>query len=180
MAWAIEQQEVTSPGSRHVLLCLCNYADQHGEAVFPSVGRLMRDTGMDRRTVQRHLRKLETAIVIRPGNPAIVAAHVGRPDRRPICYQIIMTGRHSAAPLIDTGRHSAANGAAPVLQRGGIVPPDPSSDPSLNHKRDGGQAIPTGLPAPKRVTEEEREAFKAHVRALAATPLTPRRKREGN
>jgi len=180
MAWAIEQQEVTQPGARHVLLCLCNYADQNGDAVFPSVDRLARDTGLDRRSVQRQLRRLEEAIVIVRSNPAIVAARIGRADRRPHCYRIIMTGRHSVTPSEVTGRHGVTNGAAPVRERGGTMPPDPSSDPSLNLKRESARAIPAGSGANPEANPERREEFKRRVREMAATPLSGRRKREGH
>lgn len=135
MAWAIEQQEVRESGSRHVLLCLCNYADQAGDAVFPSVERLARDTGMDRRSVQRQLRKLERAIVIVKSNPSIVAVHIKRLDRRPQCYRVNMTGRHNATPLLVRGGTSAETGRHLEHKRGGTMPPDPSSDPSINRKR---------------------------------------------
>lgn len=134
MAWAIEQQETVEPGSRHLLLCLCNYADQAGEAVFPSVDRLSRDTGMDRRSVQRQLRKLEKAILIVKGNAAITAAHIKRADRRPICYRIVMTGRHGVTPLLPRGGMGVGTGRHLEHERGGITPPDPSSDPSINRK----------------------------------------------
>ncbi len=92
MAWAIEQQEITDPGTRHILLCLCNYADAMGANAFPAISRLCRDSGMSESSVRRHLAALVKASVIRKGNQGIAAAHIARADRRPTVYDIV-TGR---------------------------------------------------------------------------------------
>lgn len=121
MAWAIEQQEVTEPSSRFVLLCLCNYADVTGDAIFPSVARLSRDTGLGRRAVQYQLRKLEKSGILIRSNPAIAAAKVSRSDRRPACYRIVLTGRNplhlddsrGAIPYF-TGRNEKPHGVQSV------------------------------------------------------------------
>jgi len=131
MAWAIEQQDILESGARHLLLCLCNYADQNGDSIFPSTKRLSRDTGMDRRTVQRHLRRLEKSILIVRSNAAIVVAQIRRGDRRPMCYRVVMTGRHNATPLIVRGGSSAPTERHVGTSPGGVLPPDPSSEPSI-------------------------------------------------
>lgn len=91
MSWALHQRRVKSPGARHVLGCLANYADANGRNAFPSIARLTADTGLDERNVRRHLRALEALGVIRAGNQLIAAAHITRADRRPTVYDILMS-----------------------------------------------------------------------------------------
>jgi hypothetical protein len=50
--------------ARHVLQALAEHADRHGKNAHPSVTRLQYRTGLDRRTVQRALRRLEDAKLI--------------------------------------------------------------------------------------------------------------------
>lgn len=134
MAWAIEQQEVTEPSARLVLLCLCNYADQSGDSIFPSLDRLARDTGIKERALRYQLRKLEQCGILVKSNPAIAAAKIKRADRRPTCYRVIIT-RGNPLPLDES------RGATPFTTRGNPlqngrqpIAPDPSSYPSINHK----------------------------------------------
>lgn len=145
MAWAIEQQEIKEPSSRFVLLCLCNYADVTGDAIFPSLARLSRDTGLGRRAIQYQLRKLEKSGILIRSNPAIAAAKVPRSDRRPVCYRIILTGRN---PLhLDDSR-----GAIPYFT-------------GRNKKPDGAQPV---APDPKRSVREPKSALQAVTEELEA------------
>jgi hypothetical protein len=66
-----------------VLVGLANQASEDGTAAFPSVRTLVRYTRLSERTVRTALDRLEAALVIRPCDPAIVAAHIRRADHRP-------------------------------------------------------------------------------------------------
>jgi len=126
MAWAIEQQEVTEPVTQLVLICLANYAGAHGENAFPSLARLTRDTRLSERAVRIHLRKLEQLMLIRRGNTAVVDAYVKRSDRRPVCYDLLMSRGAPDSPRNATGGTGSTNGGHVVHSRGAPHAPDPS------------------------------------------------------
>lgn len=163
MAWAIEQQDVTEPVARFVLLCLANYAAADGSAAFPSVTRLARDTGLSERAVQKHLRKLEELAVIRPGNKAFAAAKIARTDRLPKVYDILLSRGAPDSPRSVTGctgRHDGVNGEA---SRGEPRAPDPKRSVRKNlrgadaatweeefRRRFGVSPAPTSGPAEKK------------------------------
>lgn len=136
MAWALAQQEVTESHSRHVLLCLANYADQSGRAAFPAVSSLALDTGLAPRTVQYRLRELEAAGLIRRGNQAIAAAYITQRDRVPVCYDLDLARGAHDAPRTERGAHDDATGCTPeqngvhaTTERGAQRAPNPS----INH-----------------------------------------------
>lgn len=126
MAWAIEQQEVTEPSTRLLLICLCNYADPTGDSIYPSIKRLSRDTGLSERAVQYQINKLKKAGVLYQSNPAIAAAKISRADKRPNCYRIFMTGRNPLHPAQSRGATKDKTGCN--LKQNGVQPiaPDPS------------------------------------------------------
>lgn len=159
MAWAIEQQEVTDAHARHVLLCLANYADNHGKTAFPSTATLVRDTGMSESTIRRKLDALEQAGLIVKGNQKVVAAYIERGDRRPVCYDMAMkkrgvsvTGRDERGVTVTgTGCQPDANGVSAECERGVTVTPNPSLtviEPSLNRISDATR--PTRAKQPKK------------------------------
>lgn len=132
MAWALSQQLVTESHSRHVLLCLANYADQSGRAAFPSVSSLALDTGLAPRTVQYRLRDLETLGLIKRGNQAIAAAYITQRDRVPVCYDLDLLRGASCAPGASqdaTGCTPEPNGVHATTERGAQRAPNPS----INH-----------------------------------------------
>lgn len=62
--WSWEQAVCRSDlqsTTRHVLLTLATYAGRQGASIFPSVKTLCRDTGLSKRTVQKHLKLAEEA-----------------------------------------------------------------------------------------------------------------------
>jgi hypothetical protein len=65
------------------LVGLANHAGPDGSGAFPAVRTLMRYTGLSERTVRACLGRLEAAGLIRPCDPAVVAARIKRADRRP-------------------------------------------------------------------------------------------------
>lgn len=136
MAWALAQQEVTESHSRHVLLCLANYADQSGRAAFPAVSSLALDTGLAPRTVQYRLRELEAVGLIRRGNQAIAAAYITQRDRVPVCYDLDLSRGAQDAPRAERGACDDASGCTPEqngvhakTERGAQRAPNPS----INH-----------------------------------------------
>lgn len=138
MTWALEQRLVTEPTTRHVLLCLANYADKNGRGAFPSVASLTQDTGLSERTVRTHLRILESLGVIREGNRAVAYAWADRKDRVPMCYDIVMSSLKPALEVAEergeadaprengTGGSSQQNGGQMTTERGAAAAPNPS------------------------------------------------------
>lgn len=132
MAWALTQQVVTESHSRHVLLCLANYADQSGRAAFPSVASLAIDTGLSVRTVQYRLRDLEAFGLISRGNQAIAAAYITQRDRVPVCYDLDLSRGAQDAPGASedvTGCTPEQDGVHATTERGAQRAPNPS----INH-----------------------------------------------
>lgn len=61
IAWAITQD--TTPTEKLILICMANYADEDGVA-WPSIQRLMWDTGLSRRSIQRNLNNIKKKEII--------------------------------------------------------------------------------------------------------------------
>lgn len=142
MSWAMNQTVVTDSGARFVLVGLANHADKYGRHAFPSNKTLAEYTGLSGRTVTRKIADLLKLGVIREGNQAIVAAHIPRPDQRPVLYDIVMSEDtpkrgDKSSPRSErgdncagTGCQSDANGVTSVQERGDTVSPEPSFKPS--------------------------------------------------
>jgi hypothetical protein len=79
-----------NPACKAVLTGLANHAGPDGTEAFPSVRTLIRYTCLSERTVQTALDRLEAAGIIRPCDPAIVAAKIKRADRRPQGWDLAM------------------------------------------------------------------------------------------
>jgi len=62
---------------------LADHAGPGGAGAFPSVRTLIRCAGLSERTVRTCLDRLEHGGLIRPCDPAVVAAKIKRADRRP-------------------------------------------------------------------------------------------------
>lgn len=132
MAWALQQQQVTVPRLRHVLLCLANYADEQGRGAWPSVKRITQDTGMSRSSVLRAFRELEDAGLISPGDQRLVELYVERRDRRPLVWNLAVERGVSLTPrrgVTQTPREPT--GCQPDTARGVTVTPKPSIEPSI-------------------------------------------------
>ncbi len=159
MAWAIEQQEVKEPETQLVLICLANYAGADGANAFPAISRLMRDTRLSERTVRRHLRKLEQLSLIRKGNQVIAAAHIGRADRRPTVYDIVLLRGVTDAPRSITGGHPGPNGGSQKVSTGGHGDPQSvNPNPSINRK--------SALKANSKTENEHRAKFERDFKIL--------------
>lgn len=136
IAWALSQQIVRQPAARHVLLCLANYAGEDGRNAFPSVARLVAETGLSERAVRSNLRELEDMGVLKRGNQAIAAAYIDRADRRPVVYDIVMERGAGDAAREGTGCTEEANGVQQKQERGAAAAPDPSYKPSIEPSED--------------------------------------------
>jgi hypothetical protein len=79
-----------NPACKSVLIGLANHAAPDGKEAFPSVKTLIRYTGLSERTVQTALDRLKSDGIIRPCDPAIVAAKIKRADRRPQGWDLAM------------------------------------------------------------------------------------------
>ncbi len=73
-----------------VLIGLANHAGPDGAGAFPSVRTLVRYTDLSERTVRTALDRLATEGIIRPCDPAIVAAKIKRSDQRPNGWDLAM------------------------------------------------------------------------------------------
>jgi len=97
MAWALNLAPVPrdgggkrNPACKAVLIGLANHAGPDGKEAFPSVKTLIRYTALSERTVQTALDRLEADGIIRPCDPAVVAAKIKRADRRPQAWDLAM------------------------------------------------------------------------------------------
>lgn len=90
-----------------VLIGLANHADPDGHNAFPSIDTLRRYTRLSESTVRRCLHRLAELGVIRPADPAIVAAYITRPDRRPNGYDLAMT-----TPPVDNAVDNRVDGVS--------------------------------------------------------------------
>ncbi|GAB2999477.1 helix-turn-helix domain-containing protein [Saccharothrix stipae] len=73
-----------------VLIGLANHADPNGRHAFPSIEKLIHYTRLSERTVRSALRSLQALNLICPSDPAVIAAHIKRADRRPNGYDLAL------------------------------------------------------------------------------------------
>lgn len=177
MAWAMEQQAVSDASARHVLLCLANYADHQGKAAFPSTAKLEKDTGLSESTIRRKLDALEEMGMIAKGNQTIVAAYIDRADKRPICYDILMTKpgvtvnprTKRGVTVTEAGCHGDGDGVSMTTERGVMVTPNtsfkPSFNPSLNQRRSDEGKKPPVVAAKKPESTLTGETWNAYATA---------------
>ena len=79
-----------NPACKAVLVGLANHAAPDGKEAFPAVRTLVRYTDLSERTVRSALDRLEAEGIIRPCDPAIVAAKIKRADQRPQGWDLAM------------------------------------------------------------------------------------------
>ena len=148
VAWAL-RQPTAAPTQKLVLLGLADHAAADGTGAWPSVGTLAGYAQCAPRTVQRHLRDLETAgLIVRS---AWQPDHV-RADRRPVAYDLpAIARRHDATPPTtqrgDTDDTSSeVRGDTTVLDGVTRVSPKPSMNRPTNpspHARASDRRSPT-------------------------------------
>ena len=142
-AWAVRQKVTGTPAEQLVLLLLANYAGEDGENAFPSVDRLVSESRLTRRAVQKILRRLEEAGLIRQGNQKIAEAKIARADKRPVVYDLNLAleaipqtdefstvstgdGANPVRPVGERGEPEDATGRTGRHERGELSSPDPS------------------------------------------------------
>ena len=130
IAWVLNHAPVESPVSKLVLVALANHAHPDGSAAFPSVATICRYTCLSERSVRQHLDNLEALGIIRRCDPRIVAAYIHRADRRPIGYDLILSGVQEMQVDKQRGAGGASNGVQEVQERGAGDAPKPPIKPS--------------------------------------------------
>lgn len=131
IAWVLNHAPVKSPVSKLVLVALANHARPDGSSAFPSVSTICRYTCLSERSVRQHLEALEKAGIIRRCDQSIVAAYIKRSDRRPIGYDILLSGVQEAHPGPTRGAEGAGDGVHDIPERGARDAPETYNEPSL-------------------------------------------------
>lgn len=126
ISWALNEAPTMPPSAKLVLIGLANHAHPDGSSAFPSVARLMRYTCLSERTVRAQLALLEEMGVIQRSDQRIVAAYISRPDRRPVGWNIVMSGVRTSQVVAERGADSDRNGVRDLPERGAGVAPETS------------------------------------------------------
>lgn len=132
--------------SRHVLQALAEHADKEGRGARPSLLRLQYRTGYDRRTIQRALRRLEDAGLIKATGTHhdctvyALAVHLTRPDTDWTELQAEEERQREAAK--QRQRRSRARRAAAVTHADTVTVTDSGdvTDPDVTHSDDARHA----------------------------------------
>jgi hypothetical protein len=186
IAWALN----TAPIPTHrrdastlaaVLIGLANHADPDGHNAFPAVARLVRYTRLSERTVRSALHTLEELGLITPSDPAILAAHIRRADRRPNGWDLALTTGPVPPPPpsgteTDPVAHSTIHNGNDEVQ-----PPHPADLDGVQTQPDGVQTTAsrgaTTAPEPSKnhpLNRPARAAARAPARdSRPATPTPP-------
>lgn len=98
MLWALYgvTPEEADPEERLVLLVLADHAGHDGTGAYPSKKTISEATGLSRATVYRKCQSLQRKNLVRPGDQQLVMHFT--PDRRPVVYDLAMTGSHAETP----------------------------------------------------------------------------------
>ena len=89
-ARAARPRREAQPRLQGGLVGLANHAAPDGKEAFPSVRTLVRYTDLSERTVRTALDRLQAEGIIRPCDPAVVAAKIKRADQRPQGWDLAM------------------------------------------------------------------------------------------
>lgn len=167
IVWAVQYAPPMAPQLLGPLVGLANHADRHGCGAYPSVPTLAAYTCKSERSVQRDLKELVKAGLIRSGDQSL-AAHIPS-DRRPHVYdlaievtvpggragdddaaavslRVLKSSRARGGRKLETGVTHTLRGDAHVTSRGdahvatGVTPtsPKPSYEPSYQPSMAGG------------------------------------------
>ncbi|ABS06113.1 helix-turn-helix domain-containing protein [Kineococcus radiotolerans] len=144
-----------------VLVALANHADPEGLNAFPSVETICRYTRLSERTVRSCLDRLEAEGIIRPCDPAIVAAKIKRGDRRPNGYDL----------MVDRFREDLSDEELVNIARSNTLlrPFIASYRPDLGIYPRGATAAPRETPAPRGAMAAPR-AMTPKTRGAMAAP----------
>ena len=92
LAWAVRKGKDydLEPITRYVMVTMANYADKEGNDIYPSLGTLVQDTGLEERTIRRHIKKLIDVKLLDYGDQTIVQNNPKfRKDRLPKVYRFL-------------------------------------------------------------------------------------------
>ncbi len=128
-----------NPACKAVLVGLANHAAPDGKEAFPSVRTLVRYTDLSERTVRTALDRLEADGIIRPCDPAIVAAKIKRADQRPQGWDLAM---HLVRDDLDEEDLAALERQFPGLTARVAVHAAPSRKPTRRPWQRGAAAAP--------------------------------------
>lgn len=106
--WVLDEAPTTDMRHFAVLVALADVADDGGRGCWPAVRTLARRARCSERTVQRILREMEDAGLIRRGNQ--ILAEGIRADRRPVVYDLCMPSRGDN--LSPRSPHGVTDGAS--------------------------------------------------------------------
>lgn len=134
ISWALNLAPVDSPTSKLVLIALANHARPDGTAAFPSVETISRYTCLSERAIRHHLDLLEEQGVIRRCDPRIVAAYIKRVDRRPVGFDLCMSGVREVHLDEERGASDAPDGVHLTSERGAGGAPEPLQEPSIENR----------------------------------------------
>lgn len=154
-----------SSACKFVLVGLANHAGPDGSGAFPSAATLVRYTGLSERAVRTCLDRLEAEGVIRPCDPAIVAARIKRADRRPQAWDL----------ELDRIRDDLSAADLAVLERqfpGLSARLTPAADPGPDRDPDGVQRL-----HPNLTKNHPREPPAAPCAGATETPTPVRARR---
>jgi Helix-turn-helix domain len=114
---------------------MANYAGEDGLNCFPSIATLARNSRLSGRSVQRHITKLLETGLIRKGNQNIAAALIGRADRRPVVYDLMIPRGVTQSPRSTDGVTPKTSRGDRRAERGDTaVSTDPPSRSSIKPK----------------------------------------------
>lgn len=160
LTWAV-QRKAGSPAAKLLLLLLANRTNTDTEVCYPSIDRLAEDSELNRSTVIRNLKALETRGILRVERRL---DQYGRNEAN--VYRLLMNVKVGArvAP-----RHPDSGTVRPM--EGGVVPPESElfNQNKNQKKREAGAVAPFSLP--DWLPLNEWEEFRAHRKRKRA-PMT--------
>lgn len=123
MSWALndaplppdERGQPSRSSCAFVLVALANFAGKDGTGAFPSVETITHYTHLSERSVRRCLDRLQECGAITPSDPALVAAKIKRPDRRPQSWDLALARHRDDQPDGVQSVHPAtSDGVSPL------------------------------------------------------------------
>ncbi len=168
ISWALNLAPMPSdrggkrnPACKAVLIGLANHAAPDGKEAFPSVRTLIRYTDLSERTVQTALDRLEGDGIIRPCDPAVVAAKIKRADRRPRGWDLAMhlvrddldeeelavLERQFPGLTARVAAMGAADSSGPGDSDDGVQPLHPAGERPVDNVTHGARRLPPVPPA---------------------------------
>jgi DNA-binding transcriptional ArsR family regulator len=152
IAWAFKKAKTDDPITKFVLIAICNYTDDRNMA-WPSIKTLCGITGLARRTVQGHLRKLEELGILsrlvrrrQDGGQtsSCYTVHFGHnsPPGDPGMDDELGSAEGAHAPISPPKRRRASN--APPIEEPSV---NRQLEPSLKKKESAPLALSSDWPA---------------------------------